>query len=745
MAYFSSNAKGSLSSTTHSNGTSFSYFYDNYSRIIQKTEHADQDFNYFYTYDSKGNLLNYQFPSGFSISHTYENGYMKRITNNGDGSSIFAPKDYTAKGQLRWWDNGAGDIIHTFNEYDQYGFPTNVLCGVNMGNWGIQNLETHFNTQTGNLEYRTDKNFMVNGSYLTENFTYDNVHKNRLASWQPSGQQSPYTMTYGDNNGNILTKNDVTSAGNPYIYETNKPHAAHSITSPLQLPAEALQNITYNRFNKVEAIQHNNQGLRLNITYGPDEQRIKSEFYTNNVLNKTKYFIGGDYEVEKLPNGTERRIHYLPGGGIYVSNELGTGQMYYAQTDYQGSWSSITNATGNIVERYSFDPWGRRRNPTDWSFNNVSNTFTFDRGYTGHEMLDAFGLINMNGRVYDPVIARFLSPDNYVQAPNNSQGFNRYSYCLNNPLVYTDPDGNNPLILAAIIIGALSGGYTGYKIAEAHGYNLGNLQTYGFMLGGAAIGGLSGYLGASIAAGGGFMANTAGLMASSITYSMGMTPLSGGMMEPSVNFGAASFNLGNGKFNSLFNRGNKWYEELGYSFGALANVQDAFAGVNGTTVDVKSRPKLTGHSEIDGKYYGKDITISVGPDDILDENLNGLKWEMQYVKLTLKGESINGANGALIESNSPQIITKLNNVNGRLLSSMTDRLNSGRNLLNTGPLKYGLFNGCVNYTSRALFYSGVFNINALLPVTSPVLLNFELTLRNIGIIASPFLTNQYQK
>ena len=69
-------------------------------------------------------------------------------------------------------------------------------------------------------------------------------------------------------------------------------------------------------------------------------------------------------------------------------------------------------------------------------------------------MLDAFGLINMNGRVYDPVIARFLSPDNYVQSPTSSQGFNRYSYCLNNPLVYTDPSGE---ILVPILIGAAIG------------------------------------------------------------------------------------------------------------------------------------------------------------------------------------------------------------------------------------------------------------------------------------------------
>ena len=70
---------------------------------------------------------------------------------------------------------------------------------------------------------------------------------------------------------------------------------------------------------------------------------------------------------------------------------------------------------------------------------------------------------------------------------------------------------------------------------------------------------------------------------------------------------------------------------------------------------------------------------------------------------------------------------------------MTNNLNAGRNLINTGDLKYGLLYGCVNYTSRALAMSGVLNVNALLPVTVPVLLNLELAIRNLGIYASPYL------
>jgi len=51
----------------------------------------------------------------------------------------------------------------------------------------------------------------------------------------------------------------------------------------------------------------------------------------------------------------------------------------------------------------------------------------------------------MNARMYDPVLGRFLSPDNYVQSPNCSQSYNRYSYAFNNPLIYTDSTGQSML------------------------------------------------------------------------------------------------------------------------------------------------------------------------------------------------------------------------------------------------------------------------------------------------------------
>ena len=72
--------------------------------------------------------------------------------------------------------------------------------------------------------------------------------------------------------------------------------------------------------------------------------------------------------------------------------------------------------------------------------NTSPNTLTA-RGFTGHRHLRGLGLIHMKGRVYDPEIGRFMSPDPFIQSPMNSQSFNRYSYVLNNPLSLVDPSG----------------------------------------------------------------------------------------------------------------------------------------------------------------------------------------------------------------------------------------------------------------------------------------------------------------
>ena len=167
----------------------------------------------------------------------------------------------------------------------------------------------------------------------------------------------------------------------------------------------------------------------------------------------------------------------------------------------------LTDEDGNIAERRHFDPWGQPIKIEDGAGNILNKLTLLDRGFTGHEHLQTVGLINMNARLYDPALHRFLQPDNYVQDPFNTQNFNRYGYCLNNPLVYVDENGE--FIITALIVGAIIGAYIGGS--QANGtynpfkWDFNNVDTWVGMVGGAVVGGVSGgvaaYAGGLAAAG----------------------------------------------------------------------------------------------------------------------------------------------------------------------------------------------------------------------------------------------------
>ena len=117
-------------------------------------------------------------------------------------------------------------------------------------------------------------------------------------------------------------------------------------------------------------------------------------------------------------------------------------------TDYLGSILKVVDGNGNTKEEQSFDAWGRKRNPANWQVYDapedaLPKTLTWlNRGYTGHEHLYQFGIINMNNRLYDPIVGRMLAVDNFVADSESTQAYNRYSYVMNNPLKYTDPSGD---------------------------------------------------------------------------------------------------------------------------------------------------------------------------------------------------------------------------------------------------------------------------------------------------------------
>jgi RHS repeat-associated protein len=114
----------------------------------------------------------------------------------------------------------------------------------------------------------------------------------------------------------------------------------------------------------------------------------------------------------------------------------------YFHTDHLGSISVITDENGVVVERLSYDAWGKRRfaNGADDPTGSIASETT--RGFTGEEELSVSGLVHLNGRVYDPLLARFTSADTITENPLSTQGWNRYSYVGNDPLAFTDPSGH---------------------------------------------------------------------------------------------------------------------------------------------------------------------------------------------------------------------------------------------------------------------------------------------------------------
>jgi hypothetical protein len=169
-------------------------------------------------------------------------------------------------------------------------------------------------------------------------------------------------------------------------------------------------------------------------------------------------------------------------------------------------------------------------------------------------------------------LGRFNSPDNFVIGVYSSQAYNRYSYALNNPNSYTDPDGQ----WVQFVVGAAIGGYIGYKIGVASGRDWGS-GLFWYTLAGAGIGAISGGVAMEIAGSGMAFAGTASIAAGSLYSSTGYHMLSDGRTPIVISVGAASYNLTENELGHLFKPSNSTAENIGYGLGAVANFSDIWA------------------------------------------------------------------------------------------------------------------------------------------------------------------------
>jgi len=465
-------------------GITTSYTYDNLGRITKTTQNIpEHNFVFSYKYDNFGNLKEETYPSGFTIENMYnQRGFLTQVNNKQTSQPIWELLDVNSKGQPLELSLGNG--LHSYHEYDPYGFLYRIgTLTYPSYTYDVQDYLYHFIPEWGRPEQR----FNLFGNHEYFYYDEDGSKLNRLSRVTvPMHPAENLSMQYSLN-GNIYSKTGLGT----YAYEDPQHlHAVTKVDNTAPLIPDIRQDITYTPFNKVSSIIEGEN--ELFFTYGTANQRVKTEYYDNDI-QKTKYFAGNYEQV--IINGNIRELHYIAGpmglAAIYVKNN-GTDSMYYTHTDHLGSITEITDNTGTLLQRMQYDAWGKRSFIT----NNIGiNNFLFDRGYTGHEHLDQFALINMNGRLYDPILGRMLSPDNFAQS--STQGLNRYSYAMNNPMVYVDPDGNFPWAFVAGT--ALNMALSGYQMYQAY-EKAGKDPTTGALVG-AGIGlgtSLLGALGPSI-------------------------------------------------------------------------------------------------------------------------------------------------------------------------------------------------------------------------------------------------------
>jgi RHS repeat-associated protein len=465
---------GKLCHASTDNGYSRTPHYDSVGRADQTATTIDTGYTDSVSYDANGRVATRTWPTGFTVKYVYTAlGYLKEVRNAATDALYWRADTMDAQGHLlqQTWGNN----IVTQQVFDAAtGRISNIYAGA--GN-GVQNLSYSYDS-LGNLLARNDGN-----QNLNETFLYDSL--NRLTTATVNANATGVVSTsYGyDSLGNITSRSDFGSY--TYGVTNHRPHALTDIAlthgGKRQYTYDANGNLSqevqldasgnvisdkgrvevYTSFNMPQALGA--PGISLAFAYNSEHQRVKQIAPAATTIYLNPDASGGlFYEKDLKADGSTEHRHFLMAGGQTIaivkqitSSSTGTGTVgatttgtttttttVYLHRDSLGSTSAVTNDAGAVIERLAYEPFGKRRAPagTTDPDNTIVGVNT-DRGYTNHEHLDELGLIHMNGRIYDPMAARFMSADPLIQAPDNLQNYNRYAYVLNSPFLYTDPTG----------------------------------------------------------------------------------------------------------------------------------------------------------------------------------------------------------------------------------------------------------------------------------------------------------------
>lgn len=590
----------------------YTYLYDSYKRpYITKEQNGKAYFEYRVSRDSYGRVNSETYiskNSGNNVNSTVKvrniydtnSGVLVEIQDYNAGTSLWKIKEVNERGQSKEVHLGNGMIKK--RTYDQFGFLTKIIDQTTGSSPKTAlNLEYSFNTVRGNLNSRKNNNLGWN-----ESFTYDNL--DRLTNISGSVSRS---QQY-DDRGRITSNSEIGT----YNYGSSISYRLQDVNlntkGDLYYQNQPLQKIRYNAYKKPVSITVKDKA-KVDFEYGILQMRSHA-YYGGNEDNKLDRRYHKHYsaitpvEIEYDTQGNTKIITYI-GGDAYSApiayiKQTKTGESngyHYLHRDYLGSILAISDSSGTVQEQRQFGAWGEvdKFKALNSEIDFDHNSSLINRGFTGHEHFIGVALIHMNGRMYDAKLGRFLSPDNYIQEPFNTQNFNRYGYVLNNPLKFTDQSGE--FFWVAVIIGAVIGGTT----AAIKGGNFGDILL-GALIGGVAAGVGAGV--ANLAAGGAFF----GAKALSVVGFW-----SGAMVGAASGFAAGFTNAAL----TTWTRGGSFID--GLTNGFKAGVQGALIGaaVGGVTGHLRQVKENNFFAEVKK-------SLGINPEDAIpatDENLKKLQ------------------------------------------------------------------------------------------------------------------------
>lgn len=458
---------GKLCEVRSANGYSAKTLYDNVGRATSTSTTVGSVYTSTILYDANtGKPTTLTYPSGLQVRNDYTTGlgYLRSVTDLRTNVVLWTANSVDAAGRLLQYTYGNGVV--TTNDYFPEGHLNSTRAAATGG--ALHQLLSHTYDLAGNLKTRFDLY-----STVTANYDYDNLNRLTKETRAGGGVSPAQEISWAYDAIGNMTQRSESGTTNVYNYPSSGagsalPHAVASISGfvngyavPIykydangNLTSGGQRSVSWNSFDKVQSITRGS--ARLDYLYDAAHERVQELYYVNgSVQRRTVYLNPGAgaglyYEEETGAAGTKIK-HYISGGAGTVAvivcqaapctNAANTSTQYW-HVDHLGSVSVTTNEAGAVVERLAYEPFGKRRNAngvTDTNGTLVASST--DRGYTGHEHMDEVGLINMNGRVFDPALGRFMSADPFIQNPTGLQSFNRYSYGWNSPLNGADPTG----------------------------------------------------------------------------------------------------------------------------------------------------------------------------------------------------------------------------------------------------------------------------------------------------------------